>query len=88
MKSYSCLVQILTFAASDDRYVTRARTAIKNDRFLYPGDEEVGTFSYHCVLDPTESVKDNGSVACIDCGRNSGLTIIISLKYTPSEPSL
>lgn len=76
----------LTFAASDDRYVTWARTAVKNDWFLYPGDEEVSAFSYHCVLDPTESIKDNSSVSCINCKRKHSFSIVTS--YICTAPKL
>lgn len=64
--SYGCWVQTLTFAARDHRNVAGARAAVENDGFLYPGDEEVGTFPHHHVLDPSEPVKDDGSVSRVN----------------------
>lgn len=88
----SCRAQTLTFAASDHRNVAGARAAIKNDGFLYPGDEEVGTFSYHRVLDPTEPVKDDSSVTRINWRQKQhvkhGFTIAIRCTCAPPKPSL
>lgn len=56
----------LTFAASDDRNITRARTTVENNWFLYPGNEKVCAFPYYHILNALESVKNNSSVARIN----------------------
>lgn len=57
-----------TFAASDDRHITWTGAAIKDDRFLYPWNDEVCSFTGNSVLDPPEPVKYNSPVPCINCG--------------------
>lgn len=57
-----------TFAARDDRHVTWTGAAIIDDRFLYPWNDEVCSFTGNSVLDPPEPVKYDGPVPCINCG--------------------
>lgn len=56
-----------TFAACDDGNVAWTGATIKDDGFLNPGDEEVGTFTNYSVLHSSEPVKDNSLVPCIHC---------------------
>lgn len=59
--------QNITFAASDSWHVSGPGSDVEDDGFLYPGDEEVGTFSNDQILDTLKSVKDDGSVTTINC---------------------
>lgn len=65
-----------TFAAGDDGDVAGPRAAVEDDGLLHPRDQEMGPFSHHHVLHPSETVEDHGSVPCVHCGgreRSSGV---------------
>lgn len=56
-----------TFAACDDRYVAWTGAAIKDDRLLYPRNEEMGSFTGNIFLNSSEPVKYHSAVPCINC---------------------
>lgn len=56
----------VTFASSNDRYVSRARTNVENNRTLYPGNEEMSTLARYLVLDAGEAIEYYRSVASIN----------------------
>ncbi|EFA03930.1 hypothetical protein TcasGA2_TC014070 [Tribolium castaneum] len=58
------VLQVL--AAGDDRDVAGARPHVEDDGALHPGDEEVGAFANHLLLDAGETVEDHGTVTTID----------------------
>lgn len=57
---------LVTFAACDDRHVAWTRTTVKDDRLLYPGNEEVGSLANYGVLHSPEPVKYNCPMTCIN----------------------
>lgn len=62
------MVYYCTFAAGDDRHVAWTGTAIEDNGFLHPGDEEVGPFTDNNFLHSSEPVEYDRPVPCVNWG--------------------
>lgn len=58
-----------TFTASDDRHISWARAAVKDNWLLNPWNKEVGAFTNYVILHSFESVEYHSLVSCINCGK-------------------
>lgn len=70
--TYYLFKYVYTFAACDDRNIAWTGTAIEDDRFLNPGNEEVGALTNDGFLNSPESVKYHCPMPCVHCWKKNG----------------